>query len=199
MGLEPTVSTLTGWRALRTAPRGPKVPGEGLEPPNSWVRARCYYRQQLPRIVLCFLFRHGQASPGSGRRTRTSTSLLQRQGAYRLANPRIATLVYADLRDWRSGRGGSRTPKAHRSADFESAAVARRLALPSREKKIRRQESNLRPPGQQPGARTSTNSTGIVGKPGCDRCLPSRLLPCKLGGGDGVRRQPWGPVRDRET
>ena len=39
-----------------------------------------------------------------------------------------------------SGRRGSRTLKAHRSAVFETAAIARWLALPS---KLRRQESNL--------------------------------------------------------
>lgn len=54
MGFEPTISTLTGWRALRAAPRGRvvpirRVPGAGIEPAASAFRARRHYQQQLPR------------------------------------------------------------------------------------------------------------------------------------------------------
>ncbi len=79
MGFEPMISTLTGWRALRAAPRGhvdakngsggirtlsisrskrewsagclpsQTVPGAGIEPAASTFRAWRHYQQQLPR------------------------------------------------------------------------------------------------------------------------------------------------------
>lgn len=50
MGFEPTISTLTGWRALRATLRGRcQVPGVGIEPTASWFRARRCYQQHPPR------------------------------------------------------------------------------------------------------------------------------------------------------
>jgi hypothetical protein len=238
MGFEPTTSTLTGWRALRAAPRGhscpPTIapamaqegfepsasrslnasglpvayragfasgsqggarphnrpgssraarpigvpgllvsrsdPGAGIEPAASTFRAWRHYQQQLPR----------SRPSGFGKEDSNLHGLIQNQGAFRLADSRERPAgVEPACRAWEarawplgqgrrlssagsgirtpvarlkagsraagpiprssrrspipatdSGRRGSRTPKAHRSPDFESGAVANRLVLP---------------------------------------------------------------------
>ena len=98
MGFEPSISAVTGRRALQATPRGQQVaqvgieptaspglsrsglpvayrariisaPGVGIEPTASWFRARRHYQQRLPRNPPSF--RPGLASQGSGRRGRT--------------------------------------------------------------------------------------------------------------------------------
>ena len=97
----------------------------------------------------------------SGRRIRTSTILLQRQVACRLADSRVrharvelacpvwktgASAARPMTQRTASGRRGSRTLKAHRSPDLESGAVALRLALPTSLREHRGPESNQRTP-----------------------------------------------------
>ena len=59
-----------GFAGLPTGPLA--VPGAGIEPAASWVRARRHYQQQLPRNRSAL--GHILTSRGSGRRIRTSTA-----------------------------------------------------------------------------------------------------------------------------
>ena len=142
-----------GFAGLPTGPSG--VPGAGIEPAASWVRARRHYQQQLPRNRSAL--GHILTSRGSGRRIRTSTACSKgkRPAVSRSPSRECPAGVEPACPAWeagasaarpralnRGGRRGSRTPKAHRSPVFETGAVANRLALPFRQH--RGEESNLR-------------------------------------------------------
>ena len=119
-GFEPVTSTLTGWRALRTAPRGrnKSVVPDGIEPPLPGCK---------PGVVTVgpqdqnHLVSH--TVPGVGIEPTPLGS-----------KPSITTSSdYPGMheRTQQSGRRGSRTLKAHRSTVFETAAIAHWLALPN--------------------------------------------------------------------
>jgi hypothetical protein len=126
------------------------APGVGVEPTASWFRARRHYRQQLPRNRAhppLALGEKGRVRASDGQRTSipassrhsSSSSLVTRHSSLLLAfrgegvepsspGSRPGSLPLADPRE--SGRRGSRTLKAHRSAVFGTAAIACWLALP---------------------------------------------------------------------
>ncbi len=109
-------------RHTRSTHGSRRAAGAGIEPADSWFKARHHYQQRLPRI--------GRVPCGS--RTR-----LARLEAWNLCRSAKGTLLCE------GGRRGSRTLKAVSLAPaFEAAAVASWLALPF--VKLRRQESNLR-------------------------------------------------------
>ena len=108
-------------------------------------QARRHYQQQLPRIDFVSWTR--SPSAGSGRRTRTSTVRFKAGWPAVSRSPRVPCGSRTRLSGLgsrcldrsakgtvrsRGGRRGSRTPKAHRSAVFETAAIAQ-LACPSTE------------------------------------------------------------------
>jgi hypothetical protein len=122
------------------------VPGVGIEPTASWVRAKRHYQQQLPRSRLnhdnaSLLQVRGEgvepSSPGSKpgslpladpRSTRTQSALRELNPPHQLG--RLAPLSLGQGHNHKGGRRGSRTLKAHRSTVFETAAIAHWLALP---------------------------------------------------------------------
>ena len=133
----------TGSSTIRMASR--KVPGVGIEPTNSWFRARRHYQQQLPRIVL-FETRvvlqskfgeEGVEPPSSGSRPESLP----------LADPRSRSRVpcgnrtrLASLEDWnlcRSAKGTSKRKERESNPQGCEArpgssrgAIASWLALP---------------------------------------------------------------------
>jgi hypothetical protein len=122
VGLEPT-SGVTRHPFSRRAPDPAgwlpfdrQIPGAGIEPATSAFRGRRHYQQQLPRIKS-----NCASEVPCGSRTRLS-------GLEDRCLGRSAKGTFTR----RSGRRGSRTPKAHRSAAFEAAAITHWLALPCR-------------------------------------------------------------------
>jgi hypothetical protein len=96
-----------------------QVPGGGIEPPTSTFRASRYCQQQLPR--------------SSGRRIRTSTGLLQRQVAYRLADSRECHAgIERNTPAWQAGAWSPRSMAPHRRPGCQraGASVARRGVEP---------------------------------------------------------------------
>lgn len=139
----------------------------------------------------CFLSGHHFVPMSSGRRNRTLVSWFKAKGLAISRSPserKCPAGVEPASPDWKpgasaarprarqSGRRGTRTLKAHRSAAFQAAAVADRLALPSGKK-----------------ARTSSRSTATfpaailtIENPGGEckswTCVPVKCVssPCRL-------------------
>jgi hypothetical protein len=119
-------------------------PGAGIEPAASWFRARRRHQRRLSRNA--YQSRPTTRARGEGFEPSQSA-------------PKADGLPLADPRK-RGGRRGSRTPKAHRSAVFETAAVANRLALPK--KSPRAPAGGLEPPSNGLTIRRLTNSASPV-------------------------------------
>jgi hypothetical protein len=153
-----------GFASLPTGPWS--VPGGGIEPPASWFRAGRHDQPQLLRIMFSDIdtFTSDEVRGGGFEPPQPAS----KAGGLPLADPRSVSRASCGARtrvsgvegrclavsakDAKvsgrpcSGRGGSRTPKAHRSAVFETAAIAHWLALPDSGSSARRSSSpHLRP------------------------------------------------------